>query len=217
MLRSLYRNYRKNKWEEIVFLLFLKCVRNTIYCIVMAYNFKDLKQKIEDTGAWLTEEYFSIRTSRATPALLDSVRVEAYGSKMALNQTATISVEDARLLRVSPYDVTLSKEIERAIAQSNLGVSVGVDDRGIRVSFPELTTERRAQLLKLVGDKLEGARISVRKLREEVWEDIQEKEREKDISEDEKFQAKIEMQKLIAAGNRKLEEIAEKKERELNQ
>ena len=67
----------------------------------MAYDFKELKQKIEDTGTWLTEEYFGIRTGRATPALLDSVRVEAYGSKMPLNQVATISVEDARLLRVT--------------------------------------------------------------------------------------------------------------------
>ena len=132
----------------------------------MAYDFKELKQKIEDTGTWLTEEYFGIRTGRATPALLDSVRVEAYGSKMPLNQVATISVEDARLLRVTPYDATLSKDIERAITQSDLGVSVGVDDRGIRVSFPELTAERRVQLLKLVGDKREDARISVRKLRE---------------------------------------------------
>src|SRR3989344_4942802 len=183
----------------------------------MAYDFKELKQKIEVTGTGLTEEYFGIRTGRATPALLDSVRVEAYGSKMPLNQVATISVEDARLLRVTPYDVTLSKDIERAITQSDLGVSVGVDDCGIRVSFPELTAERRIQLLKLVGDKREDARISIRKLREEVWEDIQQKEREKNISEDEKFRAKEEMQKLIDTANKRLDDIAEKKERELNQ
>jgi len=182
----------------------------------MAYDFKELKGKVEATGTWLTEEFFGIRTGRATPALLDSVKVDAYGSKMPLNQLANISIEDARTLRLSPFDLALSKDIERTISQSNLGVSVGVDDRGIRIFFPELTSERRVQLLKLVHDKLEDARISLKKLREEIWEDIQKKEKEKEISEDDKFRAKDDMQKIIDEGNRILDAMVEKKEKEIS-
>jgi len=144
------------------------------------------------------------------------VKVDAYGSKMPLNQLANISIEDARTLRLSPFDLALSKDIERTISQSNLGVSVGVDDRGIRIFFPELTSERRVQLLKLVHDKLEDARISLKKLREEIWEDIQKKEKEKEISEDDKFRAKDDMQKIIDEGNRILDAMVEKKEKEIS-
>jgi len=183
----------------------------------MAYDFKNLKEKISETEAWLTEEYFGIRTGRATPALLDSVRIEAYGSKMPLNQLANIAVEDARTLRITPYDASVAKDIERSISQSDLGVSVGADERGVRVFFPELTSERREQLMKLVNQKLEDARVSIKKLREETWEDIQKQEKEKTISEDEKFRAKDDMQKLIDEANKKLEAIAEKKEQEISQ
>lgn len=182
----------------------------------MAYDFKTLKEKVSATETWLTEEYFGIRTGRATPALLDAIKVEAYGSKMPINQLASVSVEDARTLRITPYDQAVLKDIERTISQSDLGVSVGVDEKGLRVFFPELTSERRTQLLKLVNDKLEDARISVKKLREETWEDIQKQEKEKEISEDEKFRAKEDMQKIIDEGNKKLEAIAEKKEQEIS-
>jgi ribosome recycling factor len=181
----------------------------------MAYNFTVLRGEIEATDTWLTQEYFGIRTGRAAPALLDSVRVEVYSTKMPLNQLANIAIEDARTLRITPYDMGQLKEIERAIQAGDLGVSVGSDDRGIRVSFPELTAERREQLAKLVKEKLEDARVRIRKAREEAWEDIQKQEKQKTISEDEKFRAKEEMQKIIDEGNRRLEIHAEKKEKEI--
>lgn len=182
----------------------------------MAYDFKYLKEKVAEVETWLQQEFFGIRTGRATPALLDNIRVEAYGSQMPLNQVASVGVEDARTLRIAPYDATLAKDIERAISQSDLGVSVGADERGVRVSFPELTSERRAQLIKLVKDKLEDARISVKKVREEVWDDIQKKEKAKEMAEDEKFRAKDEMQKIVDEANRRLDEMAERKEKEIS-
>ncbi len=181
----------------------------------MKFDFKELKDKARSTEEWLREEYFSVRTGRATPALLDSVRVESYGAKVSLNQVASISMEDARTLRLVPYDISQIKEVENTIAKADLGVSVGADEKGIRVSFPELTSESRQQLLKVVKDKLENARISLRKVRDDVWEDIQKKEKLKEISEDDKFNAKEEMQKIVDDGNKILEETAKKKENEI--
>lgn len=181
----------------------------------MAYDFKKLRAGVSETENWLEKEFFGIRTGRATPALLDSVQVDAYGSRLSLKEVATLSVEDARTLRITPYDVSQSKEIERAIVSSNLGVGTAVDERGLRVSFPELTSERRAQLLKLVNQKLEDARISLRKVRDGVWDDIQERARTKEIGEDDKFRFKDEMQKLVDEGGKRLEALAEKKRREL--
>ena len=182
----------------------------------MAYDFKELKGKMAETKEWLEREFFGIRTGRATPALLDNVQVEAYGSRLPINQVASMGVEDARSIRITPFDLSQSKEIEKAIALSNLGVSVSVDDRGLRVIFPDLTSERREQLLKVVSQKLEDARVTIRTSRDEVWNDIQEKARGKEVSEDEKFRFKEEMQKIVDDGNRQIEAAAEKKRAELS-
>lgn len=182
----------------------------------MPYSFSGLKQKTIDTENWLRKEYSSVRTGRATPAILDNVLVDSYGSKMAVNQIASMSVEDPKTLRVTPWDTTQIKAIETAVQNANLGLSVNVDDKGLRVIFPELTSERRETLLKLTKQKLEDARISLRQEREDVWEDIQEKEKKGEMTEDDKFRYKEEMQKIIDEANKKLEEVAERKEREIS-
>lgn len=182
----------------------------------MAYNFSGLKKEVENTAEWLKKEYMGVRTGRATPALLDSVMVESYGARVPIAQVGSIAVEDARTLRIAPWDATAVKSIEKAITDASLGVSVSSDERGVRVHFPELTSERRQTLLKLVGDKLEHARVSLRSERDKVWNDIQEKEKQKEMSEDDKFRAKEEMQKIVEGGNKTLEEIAERKEKELS-
>jgi ribosome recycling factor len=179
------------------------------------YDFSHLRQKIADTRSWLQKEYTGIRTSRAAPVLLDTVIANAYGSRVPLNQLASIAVEDARTLRVTPWDVSSSKDIEKAIVQANLGVSVSVDERGLRVSFPELTGERRTALVKLARDRLEDARIALRTSRDDTWSDIQAQEHSGAMSEDDKFRAKDEMQKLVDEGNRALEILTTKKEEEI--
>ena len=182
----------------------------------MPYDFKTLKDSLREAEEWLTREFGGIRTGRAAPVLLDAVVVEAYGSKMPLRDLAHIAIEDARTLRVAPYDVSTLKAIERAITATNLGVSVIADDRGVRVAFPELTAERRTLLTKLARGKLEEARIRTRGARDSTWNDIQKRERDGAVSEDDKFRAKEEMEKLVHEGNRALEALFEKKEKEIS-
>lgn len=182
----------------------------------MAYNLNTLKVKVKETEEWLQREFSAIRTGRASPVLLDIVNVEAYGTRMPLNQVASISIEDARTLRITPYDPSVMKDIEKGIIASGLGISPAVDESGLRVAFPELSSERRVQLLKVAKEKLEDARITLRSEREAVWSDIQKQEKEGLMSEDDKFRAKDDMQKVIDEGNRTLEAIFEKKEKEIS-
>ncbi len=182
----------------------------------MAYDFKSLKEKTGDAEQWLSKEYSSIRTGQATPAVLDGVFVESYGSKMSIQQLASVGIEGLKVLRITPYDMEQAKGIEKAIAQSNLGLSVAIDDKGLRITFPDLTAERRASYLKIAKEKLEEARKKLRVARDEVWKDIQEREREGTIREDEKFRLKDEMQKIIDAASSKIEGHLERKEKEIN-
>ncbi len=181
----------------------------------MPYNFNNFKTRGREIEEWLGKELASIRTGRATPALLDGVQVESYGSRVPLKQVGSINIEDARTLRVTMWDKAQVRAVESAIAASNLGVSAVGDGNSVRVIFPELTTEKRQLLLKLVKDKMEEARVSLRKEREHVWNDIQTKERDGDLSEDDKFRYKEELQKLIDEENAKLEMASARKEKEI--
>lgn len=182
----------------------------------MAYDFSSLKQKVKDTEEWLKKEYRGIRTGRAAPALLDGIMVESYGVRTPLNQVGSVSVEDARTLRVTLWSADQIKNTEKAVTDANLGVGVSADEKGIRVTFPELTEERRGTLLKLAKDKLEEARVSLRGERDVVWNTLQKKEKEGEISTDDKFRYKNEMQKIIDEGNSALEELNKKKEQEIS-
>lgn len=180
------------------------------------FDFKPLKEKIKGVEDWLKKEYMTLRTGIASPSILDTVQVDAYGTRMPINQVGNISVEDTRVIRISPYDKSQSKEIERAINAANLGVSVGSDDKGIRVFFPELTGERRALLIKTAKGKLEDARINLRGLRDDTWKNIEKKEKEGGMGEDDKFRLKNEMQKIIDECGKNLETLFGKKEKEIN-
>lgn len=181
----------------------------------MAYDFKPLDTKLASSKDWLSREYQGLRTGRATPAILDSVQVQAYGSMMPLKQVATIGIEDARSLRVQAFDPGIIKDIEKAISAADLGVGVGSDASGVRVTFPELTGDRREQLVKLAKGKLEEARTTVRGARDDCWKDIQEQEKANTITEDDKFRLKDEMQKKVDAMNEELEKLFNKKEEEM--
>lgn len=181
----------------------------------MAYDFTKFKTAVSEVENWFSGELSGIRTGRASAVLLDGVVVDSYGTKTALKHVANISVEDARSLRIAPWDNGLIKGIETAIAAANLGVSTMSDSAGIRVIFPELTSDRRVQLVKLLGQKLEDARVSLRKEREAVWNDIQKQEKDGTLSEDDKFKGKESLQKIVDEGNAKLEALAAKKEQEI--
>lgn len=182
----------------------------------MGYDFKVLKDKVKGVEEWLKKEYTGLRTGVASPSILDGVQVESYGARLPINQVANIGIEDARVIRITPWDKSQGKAIEKAIMVANLGVSVGADDKGVRVFFPELTTERRGILIKTAKAKLEEARVNLRREREEVWIDIQAKEKEGKMTEDEKFRFKNDMQKIVDEANKALEVLLEKKEKEIN-
>ena len=181
----------------------------------MAYNFQATKDGIKKVHEWMQKELSQVRTGRATPALLDSVSIESYGSRMQLTHVAAITIEDAKTLRVSPWDKGQMKDIESAIQAANLGVTAVSDGAGIRVSFPDVTAERRKMLLKLVNEKTEEAKIALRGEREETWNDIQKKEKSGEVTEDDKFRLKDELQKLIDEAQRQLFALAEKKQTEI--
>lgn len=182
----------------------------------MTYDFTPVEKKFADAREWLAKEYRGLRTGRASPAILDGVSVSAYGGMLPLKQLASVGIEDARTLRVAPYDAALAKDIERAIAAANLGVGTAADSSGVRVSFPELTAERREQLVKVAKQKLEEARTAVRVARDEAWKDIQERVRQGTLTEDDKFTHKEELQKKVDAANEDLEKAFEAKEKEMS-
>jgi len=181
----------------------------------MAYDFKPFDSRIKEITERLSKELSGIRTGRASVAILDNVQVESYGSLMPINQVATVSVEAPTILRIAPYDMGQVKEVEKAITQANLGVSTGIDDRGVRVFFPEPTGERRQQLVKLAKEKVEEIRTELRRAREEVWSDIQAQEKDGTVSEDDKFRHKDEMQKRVDAANKSFDDAFERKEKEI--
>ncbi len=181
----------------------------------MAYNFSKLNSKIKETQDWYTKELSGIRTGRASTAFLDPVKVDSYGSEMPISSLATISSEDAKTLRISPWDSSQIQPIEKAINISNLGVSVVVDGTGLRVIFPELTGERRQQLIKVAKEKLEDAKVALRRERNEVSEDLNTKKKEGSMGEDDVMRAKTEMEKIVQDGSKKLDEMFAKKEQEI--
>ncbi len=172
----------------------------------MSYNTSNLKSELKKIEEWLSKEYASVHTGKATPMVLDSIMVESYGSRMPIKNVASVSIEDPKTLRIAPWDKNQIKDIESAIMEANLGLSVVSDSDGVRAIFPMLTTENRTKLAKILKEKLEDARISVRKMRQEEIDTIG------DLPEDEMKRAKDDIQKCVDEANNNLEGIFAKKE-----
>lgn len=181
----------------------------------MAYDFSGLKKQIQETEEWLSREFSTIRTGRASVALLDGVKPEIYGARTPLQQVGSVTVEDARTIRIVPWDKTNGKIIEKAITEADLGVSVVTDDAGLRVVFPELTAERRTMLQKAAGEKLEQARITLRGHRTDALKALDAAEKEGGMGEDELKRLKAEVQKYIDAGMEALDVLLAKKQQEI--
>ena len=180
----------------------------------MAYDFSKFKKHVTAGEDWLKKEYSSLRTGQANPALLDSVKVDSYGAPVPISQVASVTTEGARTLRITPWDASQIKEIEKAIIVASLGVSVTVDDKGLRVNVPDLTAERRTQIIKIAKEKLEDARRTMRTHRDDVMKDLQAQEKA-GVGKDDIFRYKAEVQKIIDDSNKKMEEIYAKKEKEI--
>ena len=175
----------------------------------MQYNFSNAKAEMKKVEEFLSKEYTQLNTGRASPMVLDGISVEVYGALQPIKNVASVSIEDPKTLRVAPWDKSQIKGIEKAIQTANLGLSCATDESGLRVIFPQLTTETRQSLVKVLKGKLEDARITVRKEREKFMDDIN------DLTEDEKFRAKEDLQKIVDETNNNLESIFEKKEKEV--
>lgn len=171
----------------------------------------DFKESIER----LKNEFSSIHTGRATPALLDGIFISVYGQNSPIKNVASINIEDMKSLKVVPWDKSQVKEIEKAILVSNLGLSVSSDEGGVRVVVPQLTSENREKLVKVLKQRLETARIAVRQIRERGVKEIEQAEKDKDISEDQRKALKDKLQKKVDATNESLEGLFELKEKEV--
>ena len=175
----------------------------------MTYNNANFKVELKKAEEWLRKEYSQVHTGRATPIVLDSIMVESYGSYQPIKNVAGITIEDPKTLRITPWDKNQIKDIESAISASNLGLSVVSDSDGVRVIFPMLTTENRIKLVKVLKEKFEDARISVRKERQIEMEKL------KDLPEDNQKRAKDEIQDLVDEANKNLEIVFQSKEKEI--
>ena len=160
-------------------------------------------------------EFASVRTGRATPSLVEGLHIDYYGTPTVLKQLASISVPDAHLLVIQPWDPSVMPEIEKAILKSNLGINPSNDGKLIRLPIPPLSKERREELVKLVKKMTEEGRISLRTIRHHAKEAIEKLEKDKVISEDDKFRGFQDLQKLVDKYIARLEEILKDKEKEI--
>lgn len=174
--------------------------------------FQQYKKDLDKVIEFYTSEITKIRTGRATPALVENIPVQAYDSQTPLIQLASITAPEARTLVISPWDKTIVKNIEKAINSSSLGVHAVNEGNIIRITLPQMTEETRKELIKLLGQKTEKARRSLRSLRDQIKEKIIQQEKEKLISEDERFQLQKELDEIIRDYNDKIKELYSKKE-----
>lgn len=181
----------------------------------MSYDFNKFKEEKEKIVSYLSSEYKSVQTGSATPQVLDMISVDAYGSKMNISHIASINVESAANLLITPYDKTLGKEIEKAINEADLGLSISQDSSGIRVFFPKPTTEGRQRMVKILKEKLEEARVKIRGAREEVKKEIESSCKEGEFGKDEEAKYLEELQSLVNGANTDLENLYSKKEKEV--
>jgi len=180
-------------------------------------SLKEAESRMKEALDAMRREFATVRTGKATPALLDTVRVEAYGSKMPLNQVATIHAPEPSLLVVQPFDKTLIGEVERAILTADLGLNPGSDGSLVRVPIPPLNEERRKEYVRLLHKLAEEGRISVRHARQVARDELKQRVKDHDISEDEGHRQIDKVQELTDQFIAEIEKMLEHKEQEVMQ
>ncbi len=180
-------------------------------------SLKAAKQRMDDALEAVRREFATVRTGKATPALLDTVRVDAYGSKMPLNQVATVSTPEATLLVVQPFDKSLVNDIERAILTADLGLNPANDGNVIRIPIPPLNEERRREYVKLLHKMAEDGRISIRHARQVARDELKQRVKDHDLGEDEGHRQIDEVQEMTDRYISKVDEMLKKKEEEVMQ
>src|SRR3989344_2345147 len=163
----------------------------------------------------LKNELASLRTGRASAALVENLVVEFYGTPTPLMHMAQITIPEPRSIAIQPYDKNALKDIEKAVQASNLGINPVNDGTYIRLNIPPMTEERRKEMVKIVAQLAEKTRVSIRNIREEIWKDIQKQEKDGKISEDDKISSKQDLQKMVDKYNEEVKKLAEAKEKEV--
>lgn len=180
-------------------------------------SLKEAKARMDEALEAARREFGTVRTGKATPALLDTVRVDAYGSRMPLNQVATVHTPEPSLLVVQPFDKNLIGEVERGILQADLGLNPANDGNVIRVPIPPLNEERRKEFVKLLHKMAEEARISVRHARQTARDEIKQRMKDHDISEDQGHREMDQVQEMTDGHIARIDEMLKKKEEEVMQ
>lgn len=178
---------------------------------------RDTEGRMKKTISALENDFKTIRTGRATPALVDRVQVEYYGTLTPLNQLATISAPEPQLLTIRPYDPSTLRDIERAILSSDLGLTPNNDGKLIRLIIPPLNEERRLELAKVVRRRAEESKVAIRNLRRDALAELREFENEKLISEDDFYRARDDLQELTNSYIEQVEKVQERKEQEIKE
>lgn len=181
----------------------------------MDFDFSTFDTQLSDAVVWLKTQYNNISTGRAHPALLDSVKVESYGSEQPVSHLATISNEDPRTLRIAPWDKSVIQEIERAIHLSKLPVTVAVDSDGLRVHVPQLTEESKKDLLKVLKQKHEEARVTVRGAKQKVEKELSALKGQEGVSDDEVRELGEDVAEKVKKTNEELDVVYKTKEDEV--
>ena len=178
-------------------------------------SLQEAKRRMENAVEALRREFTGVRTSKATPALLDTVRVDAYGSHVPLNQVASVSAPEPRMLVVQPWDRAMISPIEKALQTSDLGLNPSNDGKIIRVPIPPLTEERRREYVRLLHKMTEEGRVAVRQSRKDANDDIKRRQKDGELSEDQAHREQDEVQKLTDRFIHQMDELLKHKEAEV--
>ena len=173
------------------------------------------KEKIENTLSFFEKELTSVRTSRASVTMLDNIQVDSYGAKTSINQLGNISIPDSNLITIQVWDVNLTKAIEKAILESNLGINPQTDGQLIRLPIPKLSEERRNELAKVVSQYAENSKIAIRNIRREIMDSIKKNEKDKNISQDEMKKKSFDVQQMTDEYVSKIDLITSTKQTEI--
>ena len=178
-------------------------------------DYKNIEERLEKTISVYSEKLSEVRAGRANPAILNKVKIDYYGTPTPINQVAGVSVPEARMIVIQPWDISILKEIEKAILSSDIGINPNNDGKVIRLAFPELTEERRKELVKDIRKMAEEAKVAVRAVRRDGIDEFKAKQKNSEITEDELKIAENDIQKITDKKIEEIDTILEKKEKEV--
>ena len=178
-------------------------------------DYTNIKEKMEKTISVLSEKFSEVRAGRANPAILNKVKIDYYGTPTPINQVAGVSVPEARLIVIQPWDASVLKEIEKAILASDIGINPNNDGKVIRLAFPELNEERRKEIVKDIKKMAEEAKVAVRAIRRDGIDEAKTKQKNSEMTEDELKTAEDEIQKITDKYVEEVEKVLEQKEKEI--